>query len=99
MLTAERTSAWKGRYQLAVDGRPVAVWDPSWWRSGGEFEVEGRRYQVRANGWGSQYGMSAPPGSERALVEKACRRHWTMTSGPRTYEFRRASFWGSRQEL
>jgi len=37
MLTAERMSMWRGRYQVKADGRPVAVWDPSWWRTGGDF--------------------------------------------------------------
>ena len=47
---------WRGRYRMSEDGRPVAVWDPSWWRTGGDFEVDGRRFQVRANGWGTKSG-------------------------------------------
>ncbi|GAA2468729.1 hypothetical protein Ahu01nite_002110 [Winogradskya humida] len=99
MLTAEKMGMWRGRYQLAADGHPVAVWDPSWWRSGGDFEVQGRRYQVRSNGWGSKYRMLDETGGVIALVERAGRKHWTAQSGGRSYEFRRASMWGNRQEL
>ncbi|WP_433379168.1 hypothetical protein ACQPZX_13000 [Actinoplanes sp. CA-142083] len=99
MLTAERMSMWRGRYRLAADGRPVAVWDPSWWRTGGDFEVDGRRFQVRANGWGTKYRMLDEMGNEVALIEKAGRKQWTVQAGGRTYEFRRASFWGNQQEL
>jgi hypothetical protein len=84
---------------MSEDGRPVAVWDPSWWRTGGDFEVDGRRFQVRANGWGTKYRMLDEMGNEVALIEKAGRKRWTVRSGGRTYEFRRASFWGNRQEL
>ena len=58
---------WRGNYQLADDGRPVAVWDPSWWRSGGDFEVDGRRYQVRAGTWGTSYRMADEMGGEVAM--------------------------------
>ena len=99
MLTAEKMSTWGGRYQIAADGRPVAVWDPSWWRSGGDFEVDGRRFQVRANGWGTKYRLLDEAGNEVALVERAGRKHWTVRAGDRSYEFRRASFFGNRQEM
>jgi hypothetical protein len=90
---------WRGRYELAADGRPVAVWDPSWWRTGGDFEVEGRRYQVRKSGWRNTFTMLDGTGMEVAQIERAGRRRWTLRSGPQTYEFRRAGFWGNRQEL
>jgi hypothetical protein len=99
MLTAERMSMWRGRYQLSADGRPVAVWDPSWWRTGGNFEVDGRAYEVRASGWGTKYRMLDAMGSEVALIERAGRKRWSVRAGGRVYEFRRASFWGNRQEL
>ncbi|BCY08597.1 hypothetical protein L3i22_036850 [Actinoplanes sp. L3-i22] len=90
---------WRGRYEIESDGRPVTVWDPSWWRNGGDFEIDGRRFQVRANGWGTKYRMFDQTGTEVALVERAGRKHWTMRADGRTYEFRRASFFGNRQEL
>ncbi|GAA0584756.1 hypothetical protein GCM10010172_82180 [Paractinoplanes ferrugineus] len=99
MLTAERTGLLRGRYQLSADGQPVAVWDPSWWRTGGDFDVQGRRYQVRANGWGTKYRMLDETGGEVALVERAGRKHWTVRAGGRTFEFRRASIWGNQQDL
>jgi len=90
---------WRGRYEIESDGRPVTVWDPSWWRGGGDFEIDGRRYRVRANGWGSKYRMHDQTDSEIALVERAGRKHWSMQAGARTYEFRRVSLFGNRQEL
>lgn len=90
---------WRGRYQLVADGRPVAVWDPAWWRTGGDFEVDGRRYQVRAGTWRTKYHMLDETGTEVALVERAGRKRWTVEAGGRRYEFRRASFWGNEQEL
>jgi hypothetical protein len=64
MLIADRMGRWRGRYRLVADGQPVAEWDPSWWRTGGDFEVDGHRYQVRANGWGSKYRMVDEHGAE-----------------------------------
>ena len=90
---------WRRHYQLAVDGRPVAVWDPTWWRTGGKFEVDGRRFEVRANGWHTRFRMLDEMGGEVALIERAGRRRWTVSSIGRTYEFRRASFFGHRHEL
>jgi hypothetical protein len=99
MLTAKQTSMWRGRYEIGADGRPVTTWDPSWWRSGGDFEIDGRRYRVRAKGWGFKYQMLDQTDTEVALVERAGRKHWHMQASGRTYEFRRASFFSSRQEL
>jgi hypothetical protein len=99
MLTAEKVSMWRGRYRILSDGREVAVWDPSWWRTGGDFDVDGSFFQVRANGWGTKYRMLDQAGNEVALVERAGRKRWSVQAGGRTYEFRRASFWGNQQEL
>lgn len=90
---------WRGRYEIESDGRPITAWDPSWWRSGGAFEIDGHRFEVRSNGWGTKYRMLDESGNEIALVERAGRKHWTVQSDGRTYEFRRASFLGNRQEL
>jgi len=99
MLTAERMSMFRGRYRMSSDGRPVAEWDPSWWRTGGDFEVDGRRFTVRANGSGTKFRMLDQAGEEVARVERAGRKHWTVVAEGRTYEFRRASHWGNQQEL
>jgi hypothetical protein len=99
MLTATRMSVLRGRYQLVADGREVAVWEPSWWRTGGDFEVDGRRFKVRPNGWGGKYRMLDEAGNEVAVVERAGRKHWTVGADGRVYEFRRAALWGNQQEL
>ncbi len=61
--------------------------------------MDGRRFQVRVNGWGTKYRMLDEAGRDVALIERAGRKHWTVQSGGRTYEFRRASIWGKEQEL
>jgi hypothetical protein len=99
MLTAERMSMWRGRYRLVSDGREVAVWEPSWWRTGGDFEIDGRRFQVRHNGWGGKYRMLDEAGNEVAALERAGRKYWAVRADGRVYEFRRASLWGNEQEL
>jgi hypothetical protein len=99
MLIAERMGMFRGRYRLVADGREIAVWDPSWWRTGGDFEIDGRRFQVRGNGWGTKYRMVDEAGIQVAVVEGAGRKHWTAWAGGRVFEFRRASIWGKRQEL
>ena len=61
--------------------------------------MDGRRFTVRANGWGTQYRMLDQTGEEVARVERAGRKHWTVVAEGRTYEFRRASVWGKQQDL
>ncbi|HEY0535487.1 MAG TPA: hypothetical protein VGD29_28215 [Actinoplanes sp.] len=99
MLIAERTSMLRGRYRLVADGREVAVWDPSWWRTGGSFEIDGDRFEVRANGWGTTFRMHDQAGNVLALVERVGRKHWTAQADGRVYEFRRASLRGNQQDL
>ncbi|XVV15880.1 hypothetical protein ACQP2X_16470 [Actinoplanes sp. CA-131856] len=99
MLTAEKKSLWRGQYRMVADGREVAQWDPSWWRSGGDFEVDGHRFTVRSNAWGSRFTMLDQAGNQVAHVERAGRKNWSVHAGGLVYEFRRASMWGNQQEL
>jgi hypothetical protein len=87
MLTAEKKNALGRKYQISADGQPVAVWDPSFWRSGGDFEIDGHRFQVRANAWGTKYRMLDQAGNDVAVVEQAGRKHWSVQADGRTYEF------------
>jgi len=89
----------RGRYRMVADGREIAVWDPSWWRTGGSFEIDGHRFEVRSNGWGTKFRMLDRSGNELALAERVGRRHWSAQADGRVYEFRRASIWGREQEL
>lgn len=99
MLTLETTSFWGNRYTLAEDGNPVTTWDPSWWASGGSFELDGHTYTVRSNGWGSRYTMVDGQGAVVAEAERVGRKNWTVLAGGRTYAFRRPSFWSGEQHL
>jgi hypothetical protein len=99
MLRATKTSLWKNRYTIAVDGLEVAVWDGSFWNVGGSFQLEGREYRVSANLWGSKYGMVRDDGVPVAKADHVGRKRWTVESDGRTYEFQRASLWRQDQEL
>jgi hypothetical protein len=93
MLTAKRTSVWRNRYEVVVDGQPVAQWQPRTWRTGGTFELAGRRYEVGSNVWVSRFTMT----DELGLV--VATERWTIATGGRSYEFRRASLWRSHEQL
>jgi hypothetical protein len=99
MLTAEKPSLWRRRYEVRRDGVPIATWDQSWWRSGGTFELDGRRYQVQGNAIGSRFQLIDPTGQPLAFAERVGRKRWTVRAGRHTYQFRRASLWRGDQEL
>jgi hypothetical protein len=99
VLTAERPSIWRRRYDIREDGRPVASWEPSWWKSGGTFDLDGQRYEVRSNALGTRYELIGPTGHTLASALRVGRKRWTVEADNRTYEFRRASFWRQDQEL
>jgi hypothetical protein len=99
VLEARRKGFWKGDYELNVDGRPLTRWDAKTWRTGGWFELDGRRYEVRANGWGTRYEMTDPTGMPVAGAHRVGRKRWTVEAGGRTYGFERASFWRSEERL
>ena len=83
MLEARKASVWKGRYAISADGRQVAVWDESWWRAGGTFELGGRRYEVRGNMWGSTYRMVGSDGAPIAVADRVGHKRWTVEAAGR----------------
>jgi len=91
MLAARKLSMWRNRYELVVDGQPLAVWEGRVWRGGGTFELSGRHYDVRANGWGTRYEMTDEAGLTVAIAERVGRKRWTVEAGGRTYHLRRGS--------
>ena len=99
MLTATKTSFWRGRYDISVDGRPVTVWDGRMWKSGGDFDLDGQRYEVRANFIGSTYTMVDAAGATLASARRVGRKHWTVETARGTLTFRRKSMWSSEQQL
>ena len=58
MMSAHRTSAWRGDHDVLVEGRPVATYARSAWRRGGVLETDARRYGVRSNAWGTDYALA-----------------------------------------
>jgi hypothetical protein len=106
MVEAEKIGFWRRRYAISVDGREVTRFDGSTWRSGGTFELQGRRYRVSSGKWGSRYELSemGPAGSENprgplATAEQVGRRNWRVQADGHTYRFRRTAWWRPDQEL
>jgi hypothetical protein len=99
VLTAEKASIWRGGYDITVDGRPIARWEPSWWRSGGAFDLDGQRYQVRGNALGARRELIGAAGQRLASAERVGRKRWTVRADAQTYQFRRTSLWRGDQEL
>ena len=98
-MEARKTSVWKNNYVVTDRGREIATWDKSTWKSGGEFTLEGRRFQVRSNGWGTKYRMVDDADAVVASAERVGRKRWTVSAGGQTYNFRRKSMWSSEEEL
>ena len=98
-IEARKASVWKNRYDIMADGLRLATWDGSSWKAGGTVELDGRRYEVRANMWGSRYAMVNEEGTRIASADRVGHKKWTVEADGRTYEFRRASVWRSEEEL
>ncbi|MBU2669814.1 hypothetical protein KOI35_40525 [Actinoplanes bogorensis] len=85
---------------MTDQGREIATWDKSTWKSGGEFTLGGHRFRVKASGWGgSHYSMVDDAGTQVASADRVGRKRWTVSAGGQTYNFRRRSFWSSEEEL
>jgi len=78
MLEAKKASVWKNCYHIIADGRRLATWDGSSWKAGGTVELDGRRYEVRANMWGNKYGMVDDGGMPIASADRVGRKNWTV---------------------
>jgi len=99
VLTAAKPSTWRRRYDISVDGVHVSRWEPTWWQSGGVFELDGQQYHVRRSALGGRDQLTGPAGEPLASAQRVGRKRWTVQAGTRTYEFRRASIWRGDQEL
>jgi hypothetical protein len=99
MLEAKRASIWKNRYDITEDGRRLATWDESSWKTGGTVELDGRRYEVGANMWGNKYEMVDQDGTPIASADRVGRKNWTVEADGQTYEFHRVSMWRQEEEL
>lgn len=99
MVEARRVSLWTGRYDLLADGERVAAWEKSGWGPGGTLDVNGRRYLLRTDMWGTTCALVAPGGARVASAKRVGRGEWTIEAGGRTYRFRRAAPWRYTDEL
>ncbi|RKN38684.1 hypothetical protein [Micromonospora endolithica] len=99
MIIAKRSGAWRTRYEISAGGRVIATWDSARWANGGDFEFDGRRFQVRSNGWGTRYIMTDAAGTIIATADRIGRRRWTVEADGQTYHFQRRSLWSNDQEL
>lgn len=92
-------SSWRNSYEISVNGQPVTTWDGATWRSGGDFELNGQRYQVRSNAWGNTFSLTDERGMPIASANRVGRRRWTVEAGGQTYHFQRTSIWRNEHEL
>jgi hypothetical protein len=99
MLQARKVNVWRNRYELASDGQPLTTWDRRTWRTGGTFELAGRRYDVRGNVWATRFEMTDEFGMNVAAADRVGRKRWTVEASGRSYQFQRASLWRSEQML
>ncbi|MFI5493493.1 hypothetical protein [Actinoplanes sp. NPDC051859] len=99
MIMAKRRGGWRNSYEISTEGRTIAVWDNARWKSGGDFVLDGQRYQVRSNGWGTQFTMTDATGAELATANRVGRKQWTVEADRQKYQFQRRSLWSSEQEL
>jgi hypothetical protein len=99
MVEARKVSLWRNRYDLTADGERLATWEGRSWRTGGTFELAGRRYDVRSNAWGTRFEMTDQAGMIAATAERVGRKQWTVAANGRSYQFRRASMWRAEQLL
>lgn len=99
MLKARKISAWRGRYDLTLDGQALAHWDGRVWRSGGTLDLAGRRYDVSSNVWGTRFEMTDQVGVVVARAGRVGRRQWTVEADGRSYQFRRVSWWRAEEAL
>ena len=90
---------WSGGYELTVDGRPLTTFDRALWRNGGWFTLDGRRYELRSNIWGSTYELLADDGTPVASAQRVGRKDWTLQEGNATHQFHRRSVWRPEEEL
>jgi hypothetical protein len=98
-MEAHKISVWKGHYRVTDGGREITTWDSSTWKSGGEFLLDGQRFQVRSNAWGSKYTMTDDFGTVLASADRVGRKRWSVEAGGQTYHFRRKSMWTSEEEM
>lgn len=98
-MEARKISVWRSRYRVTDRGQEIAVWDSSVWKSGGAFELDGRRFQVRSNAWGNKYTMVDDTGAAVASADRVGRKRWTVEAAGQTYHFRRRSVWANEEEL
>src|SRR4051812_10690114 len=82
MVEARKVSLWHNRYELTADGERLATWEGRSWRSGGTFDLAGRRYDVRSNAWGSRFEMTDQVGMVAATAERVGRRPRPAATGP-----------------
>ncbi len=98
MLEAKKTGVFKSHYEIVSDGRPITTWEKSTWRTGGAFSLDGHRYEVRSNAWGTRYSLIRDDAT-MATAERVGRKRWSIDAGGHVHEFKRASMWKSEESL
>jgi hypothetical protein len=99
MLQGRRTGVWLGSYEITLDGRPLTTWTPRTMRTGGSFDLDGRRFDVHSNLWGGRFGLSVEHGEQVAAADRVGRKRWSVQAEGHRYEFERVSAWSGERSL
>ncbi|WP_162908037.1 hypothetical protein [Allorhizocola rhizosphaerae] len=98
MLEARKSSVLSGHYEIVMDGKPITKWQTSMWRTGGTFDLDGHRYEVRSNAWGTRFTLTRDDAT-MATAERVGRRRWSVDAGGHVHEFQGRSMWRSEESL
>lgn len=100
MLRASRVGLLSTRYDITDDDAHVCQWRPARFFGGGDFELDGRQYEVTRGGWtGRRYRLLDPAGALVALGDGVGRLSWTLETGGVTHLFERRSLLRNDQVL
>ena len=108
MITAHKPSRWRQQWDVARDGALLARFDQATFRNRGRFTLDGRDHLVKGLGIGTRYalhaarvdgGEASDSGPVLAEAARVGRKDWSITSGGRTFHFRRRSMWRPDQDL
>lgn len=99
MLTAQQSDFWGRTYVISLDGVELTQFNPKQWGAGGTFHLDGTPYELTSNMWGATYALTTTGDKVIATAEKVGRKHWTVESEGRVYQFERISMWRGDQAL
>ncbi|OLT09754.1 hypothetical protein BJF78_05875 [Pseudonocardia sp. CNS-139] len=100
MLRASRVGMLSTRYEISEADAVLCTWKPTAFFGGGEFVLDGRRFEVTRGGWtGRRYRLFDETGEQVATADGVGRLAWTLETGGVTYSFERTSLFRNEHVL